>query len=70
LVLRRIFFYCNTVSLAKEFGGLGFMDVRVRNICCKWVNKLERGETCICCELLRRKYLDEKSILRKSGSQF
>ena len=28
----------------KEFGGLGFMDVRVMNICllAKWIDKLER----------------------------
>lgn len=46
------------------------MDASVMHICCKWINKLEKGETCICCELLRRKYLDAKSIFqikRKSG---
>jgi hypothetical protein len=44
----------------KDYGGLGFMDVRVMNIClmCKWIDK---------------KYLGNKSIFqikRKRGSHF
>ena len=59
----------------KEFGGLGFMDIRAMNICLvgKWINKLEIGTNNICCDLLRKKYPGEKSIFqlkRKSGSQF
>jgi hypothetical protein len=43
----------------KEFGGLGFMDVRVMNACliATWIDKLERGDTSLCCTLLRNKYL-------------
>jgi len=48
----------------KEFGGLGFTDVRVINTCLmvKWIDKLERGDNSLCCSLLRRKYLRERSI--------
>lgn len=57
----------------KEYEDLGFMDVRVMNICliCKWIDRLERGDNSICCELLRKKYLNHKSIFqirKKSGS--
>jgi hypothetical protein len=43
----------------REFGGLGFLDVRVMNTCLlhKWINKLERGNESLCCSLLRKKYL-------------
>jgi hypothetical protein len=59
----------------KEAGGLGFMDVRAMNISllAKWIDKLERGDNSICCNLLRRKYLGEKSIFQfkgRKGSQF
>ena len=59
----------------KEFGGLGFMDVRVMNICllAKWIDKLERRNNSLCCYLLRNKYLGEKSIFQvksRKGSQF
>ena len=63
------------LAIPKDFGGLGFTDVRAMNICLvgKWINKLEIGTNNICCDLLRKKYLGEKSIFqlkRKSGSQF
>jgi hypothetical protein len=50
----------------KEFGGLVFADVRVMNTCLmvKWIDKLERGDNSLCCSLLRRKYLRERSIFR------
>ena len=59
----------------KEAGGLGFMDVRAMNISllAKWIDRLERGDNNICCNLLRRKYLGEKSIFQirgRQGSQF
>jgi hypothetical protein len=59
----------------KELGGLGFTDVRVMNTCLmsKWIDKLERGDNSMCCSLLRRKYLGEKSIFQinnRKGSQF
>jgi hypothetical protein len=52
------------LNMPKKFRGLDFLDVRATNIClmCKWINKLERGDDSICCELLRRKCLNQKSI--------
>jgi hypothetical protein len=51
------------------------MVVRAMNVClvAKWIDGLERGDNSICCELLRRKYLGQKSIFqikRINGSQF
>ena len=59
----------------KEAGGMGFMDVRDMNISllAKWIDRLEREDSNICCNLLRRKYLGEKSIFQiksRQGSQF
>jgi len=59
----------------KELGGLGFLDVRVMNTCLmvKWIDRLERGDDSLCCSLLRRKYLGQRSIFEiktKKGSQF
>jgi hypothetical protein len=59
----------------KEAEGASFTDTRVMNICrlTKWLVKLERGDDTLCCNLLRQKYLGEKSIYsykKKSGSQF
>lgn len=43
----------------KEFGGLGFIDVRAMNVCLlvKWIDKLEKGDDGLRCSLLRKKYL-------------
>jgi hypothetical protein len=59
----------------KEVGGLGFMDVRAMNIIllAKWIDRLERGDNNLCCSLLRKKYLGQKSIFQirgRQGSQF
>ena len=59
----------------KQFGGLGFMDIRVMNTCLlgKWIDKLERGDNSLCCNILRNKYLGHKSIFQvrnRKGSQF
>jgi len=60
----------------KDCGGLGFMDVKVMNICllCKWLERLERCDSSIYVQLLRRKYLGEQSIFQQKkklrGSQF
>jgi len=37
----------------KEFGGLGFMDIRAMNVCLlvKWIDKLEKGDDGLCCSL-------------------
>ena len=50
----------------KDFGGLGFTDVRVMNTClvAKWFARLEANDLSICCELLRKKYLCNKSIFQ------
>lgn len=55
---------CEALNRSKEVGGLGFMDVRVMNVCLmsKWIDKLERGDTSVCCELSWKKYLNNKSI--------
>jgi hypothetical protein len=59
----------------KDFGGLGFLDVRVMNTCllAKWIDRLEKDEDNLCCSLLRNKYLGSKSIFQvknRNGSQF
>jgi len=59
----------------KEFGGLGFMDVRSMNtsLLAKWIDRLERGDNNLFCSLLRKKYLGHKSIFQiknRQGSQF
>lgn len=59
----------------KEFGGLGFTDVRVMNTCLltKWIDKLEKGGNNLCRTLLKNKYQGQKSIFQiknKKGSQF
>jgi hypothetical protein len=63
------------LSRPKEFGGLGFLDVRVMNKCllAKWIDKLEKGNDSLCCSLLRKKYLGQRSIFQinnRKGSQF
>lgn len=63
------------MSRPKDFGGLGFMDVRAMNDCllAKWIDRLERGDNNMCIDLLRRKYLGQKSIFQlktMGGSQF
>jgi hypothetical protein len=59
----------------KKAGGAGFTNTRVMNkfLLAKWIFKIERGDNTICCNLLRQKYLGERSIFsykKKSGSQF
>ena len=41
----------------KDFGGLGFTDVRAMNTClvAKWLARLETNDSSMCCELLRKK---------------
>ena len=48
----------------KESGGLGFTDTWVMNTCLlvKWIFKLERGNRNMCYDMLRKKYLQEKSF--------
>jgi len=59
----------------KEWGGLGFLEVKTMNICllAKWLERLEVEEGSLCVKLLRKKYLGNRSIFqitRTSGSQF
>ena len=59
----------------KEFGGVGFLDIRVMNICLlvKWIERLEKRDDSIRIQLLCRKYLGDKRIFqltRSVGSQF
>jgi hypothetical protein len=59
----------------KKFGGLGFLDVRAMDVCllATWIDRIERGDPSLCCELLRKKYLGQRSIFQvknRSGSQF
>ena len=59
----------------KEWGGLGFLEVKTMNTCllAKWLERLEVEEGSLCVELLRKKYLGNRSIFqitRTSGSQF
>jgi hypothetical protein len=49
----------DTLCKPKDFGGLGFVDSRVRNICwlSKWIYRLESGYEDLSCRILRSKYL-------------
>ena len=49
----------------KDFGGLGFTDVRVMNTClvAKWFARLEANDLSICCELLRKKISGQQKYL-------
>jgi hypothetical protein len=57
----------------KSFGGLGFTDTRLMNLCLlsKWIVKLERGDEGMCSTLLRKKYVKGKGFFYvnpRSGS--
>ena len=59
----------------KKFGGLGFVDSRIRNICLlsKWIYKLESGVNDLSCNLLHRKYMGDGGFYQSrevGGSQF
>jgi hypothetical protein len=59
----------------KEFGGLGFIDTRAMNtaLLAKWIFKLDRGENSMAIEVLRKKYLGDKSFCqtnKRGCSQF
>jgi hypothetical protein len=63
------------LCMPKEFGGLGFADTRIRNICLlsKWIYKLEAGAKDLSCQILRSKYLGDGGFYQSSsagGSQF
>ena len=63
------------LAIPKEWGGLGFLEVKTMNICllAKWLERLEVEEGSLCVELLRKKYLGNRSIFqitRTSRSQF
>jgi hypothetical protein len=65
----------DTLCKPKDFGGLGFVDSRVRNICLmsKWIYKLESGSEDLSCQILRNKYLRGAGFYQSSevgGSQF
>jgi exonuclease III len=59
----------------KEFGGLGFIDTRAMNtvLLAKWIFKLDRGDNNLALDVLRKKYLKDKSFCQvkcKGSSQF
>jgi hypothetical protein len=59
----------------KEFGGLGFIDTRAMNtvLLAKWIFKLDRGDNNLALEVLRKKYLKDKSFCQvecRGSSQF
>jgi len=56
------------LAVPKEFGGLGFIDTRAMNtsLLAKWIFKLESGEKSLALEVLRKKYLNDKSSARVS----
>ena len=55
----------------REFGGLGFLDVRVMNTCLllKWIDKLERGDEILCCSLLRKTILGAEKHFPNQGQE-
>jgi hypothetical protein len=59
----------------EKYGGLGFADTRVGNICLlsKLIYKLESGAQELSCSVLRKKYMGEAGFYQYSetgGSQF
>lgn len=59
----------------KEYGGMGFLNTRIMNICLlsKWIWKLDNGDSDMCLEVQRKKYLGDDSFFNSSeagGSQF
>ena len=58
----------------KDFGGLGFIHQTYEpSPVAKWIFKLKSGEESMCLNLLKRKYLNGKSLCQtsgKGGSQF
>jgi hypothetical protein len=58
----------------KEFGGMGFSDTRIRNICLlsKWIFRLENDSQDLSCQILRKKYMGDKGFFMSDckGSQF
>uniref|UniRef100_J3LHY0 Reverse transcriptase zinc-binding domain-containing protein n=1 Tax=Oryza brachyantha TaxID=4533 RepID=J3LHY0_ORYBR len=65
-----------SLALPKDFGGLGFLDTRLRNLAllAKWIFLVENGvPDNLCAELLRKKYLTRGGIFQFNkieGSQF
>ncbi|KAJ1276980.1 hypothetical protein BS78_05G258700 [Paspalum vaginatum] len=51
----------------KQFGGMGFIDTRAMNkvLLVKWLVRLDSGESNICLDLLRRKYLGGNSVAQQ-----
>lgn len=65
----------SALSRPKDFGGLGFIDTKVMNMCLlsKWIMKIEGGSQDMSCCVLRKKYLGQKGFFQSSaagGSQF
>lgn len=63
------------LAVPKEFGGLGFIDTRALNtsFLAKWIFKLDSGEKSLALEVLRKKYLNDKSFCQskqKGCSQY
>lgn len=63
------------LAVPKEFGGLEFVDTRTMNtvLLAKWIFRLDRGDKCMALEVLRRKYLKDRSFCQtnqRGASQF
>jgi len=63
------------LAVPKEFDGLGFIGTRAMNtsLLAKWIFKLDSGEKSLALEVLRKKYLNDKSFCQskqKGCSQF
>jgi hypothetical protein len=58
----------------KEFGGMGFSDTRIRNICLlsRWVFRLENDSQDLSCQILSKKYMGDRGFLLSEckGSPF
>ena len=57
------------LAVPKEFGGLGFVDTRTMNIVLlsKWTFKLDRGDKSMALDVLRKKYLNDKSFCQSKN---
>lgn len=52
------------LAVPKDFGGLSFVDTRAMNtsLLAKWIFKLDKGEKSLALEVLRKKYLKDRSF--------
>ena len=55
------------LSVPKDFGGLGFLETRAMNMAllAKWLFRIESGDSSMCINLLRTKYLGNCGVFQE-----